>query len=237
MNRRKNHDGHRLVIFSPHLDDAAYDVCDHITLWKLQGWNIEIVTVFTGFGNGPVSRDARISMGTLSFSPQQFEAVRKNEDIRAMKELGVPFRHLNFIDACFRVYKGVLIYPDFRTKDLGRIHKQDHRLLVKLEKIMDRFSTADRIYVPMGIGGHVDHIIVRTVAQKVFSPQKLGYYVDFPYALSFKNWRPSHFVTALIRKKSVIQYSERKWSICLNYETQTPMMFSQKPHFPETVFE
>lgn len=237
MNMQKRNYGSRLIVFSPHLDDAVLDVCDHIQMWKSYGWDIEIISVFTGFGNGPMSRDAREYIGIPRLSPRQFEATRKDEDTRAMKELDVPFKHLDFIDAGFRIHSGRFVYPDFNSKDRGQIRPQDHRLMAELGDIMEHYRKVDRIYIPMGIGGHVDHVIVRTMAQRIFPSQNIGYYVDFPYALSLKNWRPKHILTALTRKLSVIQYSERKWNICLNYETQMSIMFSQKPHYPEIVFD
>jgi hypothetical protein len=37
--------------------------------------------------------------------------------------------------------------------------------------------------VPLGLGNHVDHALVRRAAEELTSPFPLGYYADFPYVM------------------------------------------------------
>ncbi|GBL37311.1 hypothetical protein EMGBD1_09980 [Anaerolineaceae bacterium] len=43
--------------------------------------------------------------------------------------------------------------------------------------------TADtRIWIPLALGNHVDHQLVRSAAQQSKLPGQRGYYEDYPYA-------------------------------------------------------
>jgi hypothetical protein len=104
----------------------------------------------------------------------------------------------SFIDALFRKRKEVgkfinlasklvpeleSVYPTYRMHVLkGEISLEDSDLLEKLswklKEIRDKNPEAV-IFCPLGLGNHVDHIIVRDVVRNVFG--NVIYWEDFPY--------------------------------------------------------
>ena len=121
----KNQHKKRIIIFSPHLDDAALDLCDHILFWKKQSYEVEIVTVFSSFKTSHVSHDVRVGTGIANRSVLEFERARKLEDKNAMGALGVKWRHLDFVDGGFRQYKQIPVYKDFLALFCGSISQKD----------------------------------------------------------------------------------------------------------------
>ena len=68
----------------------------------------------------------------------------------------------------------------------GEILNQDKKTLSYLEKkIMD--IGADVILAPRGVGGHIDHVLVREAAKKIKN-NKVIYYVESPYLWSNIGW-------------------------------------------------
>jgi LmbE family N-acetylglucosaminyl deacetylase len=222
-----------IVIFSPHLDDAVLGVFDHIQQWKGEGQSVEVVTIFTSFGKGKISSDARKQSGIRKMSPEEFERQRINEDKAAMKMLAVNWKHLGFVDGGFRVFDNKLTYPTFDSLFSGHIAKSDEEIIGQLARVMRRYSKVSTVVIPLGVGKHADHVIARTAAEKVFSKHSLYYYVDFPYALSMRKWSISHLVQYVRSKKSKKRFSGIKLSVLRCYKTQAPLLFRSTPSYSE----
>ncbi len=45
-----------------------------------------------------------------------------------------------------------------------------------------QLAACDCVLAPVGVGGHVDHLLVRDAARQAFSPEQLLFYEDLPYA-------------------------------------------------------
>lgn len=192
----------RIVVFSPHLDDAALDVADHITRWRLQGHMVTIVSAFTAFGKVVIPRDARRAVGMGNLTNGRFERTRKNEDELAMSDLGVSYVHLDFIDAAFRGRPLQLVFN-------SGISPSDGLIVRKLSGIIKKYA-ADKHYVPLGVGGHIDHLILREAARRALGDANTGYYVDYPYALQMRNWSFGALVAFATKKKVTHKNEQRK---------------------------
>lgn len=225
----------KIVVFSPHLDDAALDAGDHIRAWTSKGHEVTVVTIFSSFIGKKISKDARRYTGIEFRSPQEFEEVRKKEDKKAMALLGVDWKHLDFVDGGFRIHNDALVYPSFRELFSGTISSFDRMTQQKLEKKMMPYLEFSRAYVPLGVGRHADHILVRRAAEAVFPKSSLGYYIDYPYALSPLNWSPVQIFTVLRLKKSFIWFKKTKESLLSCYSSQISRLFSSRPTHPEVI--
>lgn len=226
---------HDIVIFSPHLDDAALNLSDHVYRWKKAGRTIEIVSVFTSFGRNIISEDAKKYTGIRGGSTVMFEQHRKNEDKRAMKLLGTGWQHLGFVDGGFRQQNATLIYKNFKSLFSGHISTRDKDVTSRLMNIMKDYINAHSVLIPLGVGNHADHLIVKKAAEKTFPHLKLQYYVEYPYALDLKNWRLTHAFQICLLRKSIAKYSMAKDSVLRCYSSQLPNLFSTTPNYREIV--
>lgn len=192
----------RHVFVSPHLDDAVLSAGDLIVRLLKSGEKIRIITVFTDFGTGPMHWSARryvFDSGALTI--HQFKKIRFSEDRLAMEKLGMrDYRYLDFTDAYFRLrstgarfrkfqdlaswlgLKNCFLYPDSAALFSGRIDQEDEKLLpVISEKLKQLLLPDDTIYGPLGVGNHIDHVIVNRAIRRFKTPTKL-FWLDLPYA-------------------------------------------------------
>jgi hypothetical protein len=77
-------------------------------------------------------------------------------------------------------------YPTYRFDiALGRVARGDRALVAALEVKLAQLildSSAEIIFYPIGVGRHVDHLIVRSLGTPY--PNHVVYYADFPYNLA-----------------------------------------------------
>src|SRR4030042_3888140 len=104
----------RPVFISPHLDDAILSAGNLLLDLVSQKEEVLIVTVFTNFGQGPISHESRkYILGSGFLTLKAFEKARIEEDKKAMVKLGVKYWHLPFIDAGFRLREKVSRWDNF----------------------------------------------------------------------------------------------------------------------------
>jgi len=219
------------------MDDAILDVCDHAGLWKQQGHRVEVVNVFTRFGNGLVTKGIKTHAGKELWSPLFLEKRRKSEDKQGMRLLGVEFQHLEFTDGGFRVQRGEPIYPSSKQLFSGEVSYKDNKITHELRKVFLRFRTAQRVVVPLGVGGHADHVLVRDAAEKTVPKNILGYYADYPYAQKIASWKIQQVLKAIGRRIHVLPMSTTKKKILTVYASQIPLLFPHAlPQYKEILF-
>lgn len=172
------------VLVSPHLDDAALSAGFLINKLKRAHFPVTILTIFNKGSSGPLTPQAETFIRSSGFKNQKslFDAFDK-EDARAMASLGVGFKHMGFIDAAFRKdERGRSIYNGVAEQFAGIISQKDDGLIKSVfNAIKKTVKRPDNIIFvcPVGIGGHVDHIIVREVVRRFKSPTI--YWQDIPY--------------------------------------------------------
>ena len=112
-----------------------------------------------------------------------------------MNKLGLKnYVHLGFTDAGFRKVefrfpKRKFIYPTFDKKSLfsGKISGLDSNLIIYVyEKIKGLVRSGDILYGPVGVGGHVDHVIINKLLKK-FDNQS-HFWLDQPYSSGNKRY-------------------------------------------------
>lgn len=172
----------RVVILSPHLDDAALS-CGGL-LHALQG---RVSTLVVSICCGTLRVLAADGSSKLAHrrghvSPR----TRRREDIAAMHSVNADFVHLSFADGIYRrsPLTGKLIYRNERERWVSpRIDDMAHieELYLVLRRIcLDLGSIL--LLSPMGIGHHVDHQIAAQVAVRLAAAgATLLFYEDFPY--------------------------------------------------------
>lgn len=174
----------RWIVLSPHLDDAALSLGGLITALTCFT-RVEVWSLFPGASlRGPYSDLAdwlHASSGGLTGS--RLAWARKLEDRRACRRLGARARHYPWKDAPYRKRRdGTFMYGSTQP---GAVHEEEAALLSAVAGQLKRqVSGDDVILAPLGIGGHVDHLITRLAAESMGAPT-LMYYPEVPYLQLF----------------------------------------------------
>lgn len=147
------------LIISPHLDDAVFSCAGLMPRMAGDGWHVVVATVFTDGG--------------------EEHAQRRAEDLDAAERLGFEALHLGLRDAPFRE-------PGYHTlRDiLFGWHAADSATVCAVADALLalRIKRApSRVFVPMGVGTHVDHRIVHEAALAVGWGSEVSFYEERPY--------------------------------------------------------
>jgi LmbE family N-acetylglucosaminyl deacetylase len=169
------------IVLAPHLDDAAFSCGAHVATLTRAGYAVLIVTIMAGDPPpGPLSSLAREHHQRWEVAGHDVDT-RREEDVRACAILGADYRHGSVPDCIYRRHpeSGAPLY-DTVAELFGEIHPAEAPLITSLAQRLQRLPAHERLLVPLGIGHHVDHQIVRRAAERSSGPDLL-YYEDFPY--------------------------------------------------------
>lgn len=186
------------LFLSPHYDDAVYS-CGG-TIHQLCAANAQ-VTIATLMGGAPPNPPPDSPIVRTLHARWEAGAdpvgTRRQEDATAATQLGASVKHHNIPDCIYRTdpHTHAALYPTERHL-WNNIHPQDPAL--KHLSGIRLHPDATHIYIPLGVGGHVDHLIVREYGLSILTlsrgilhtAQEQGrtlpavqffFYADFPY--------------------------------------------------------
>lgn len=249
MKQRK--DVRTSLFISPHLDDAALSCGGLIHQLVQKGDEVIIATICTA--DAPTH--IRLSPTALRIHNTEWHLgdrpyVRRcEEDIAACGQLHAQYWHLGLLDAIYRHdaqgnayyledFMGGATIPADALAQGQSIHSALHQHMCTQPKT-HRAITA---YVPLALGGHVDHLIVRDATSAVMRELAIPivYYEDFPYAerddaLSNREVadKQAHLVT--LSQADV----NARTSAILHYQSQLEPVFhvENHPNIPSAVTE
>ncbi|MEP7288803.1 MAG: PIG-L family deacetylase [Chloroflexota bacterium] len=181
------------LFLSPHADDAALSCGGQIAQLTRSGQSVVIFTIMAGdpplgFTPTDFTRELHKRWG-LGDNPT---VARRKEDTSAGNMLGAEVKFGPYADAIYRVNPkdNTPLYPDEKAI-FGTIHPddpvQEARRAAVIRAIIGLFDlqSNDVIHVPLAIGGHVDHQLVRDMGQAIaqWRPNSpLYFYDDYPYS-------------------------------------------------------
>ena len=227
---------------SPHFDDAVLS-SGGLMLSLSDKVPISVINVFTKADRGPYTLSAKMHLRKNKFKDARIlYGVRNNEDKKILGKLGVERINLGFIEALYRKKSidkasslmGKLIpeithvYPIFRLHVVGenmsgREKELESEISEKLKKLVKKESI---VFCPLGLGGHIDHIIVRDVCLKNF--KNLVFWFDFPYSEK----EPKTFYSLLeeigLEVFSFKNNLKKKKEMVLGYKSQVMNLFKNK---------
>jgi LmbE family N-acetylglucosaminyl deacetylase len=228
----------KILVLSPHMDDAVLSCCDYLLNKKNKKSEVKIITIFTNFKSEVITSDAKRYLKKSGHENiYDFEKERKKEDRNSLDFLGFKHEYWDFIDGGFRQFNKKNIYKNYNQLFSGRIHPKDKKIILKiLEKLKKYKNDFDEILIPLGIGKHADHLIIKSCGEKVFNKNKINYYIDWPYAFKLKNWNLTQIFTILKNKKWITFTSKKKKKALQLYKSQVKLLFGKKPLFyPEII--
>jgi LmbE family N-acetylglucosaminyl deacetylase len=170
----------RWVVLSPHLDDAVLSCGGLIAAMRNQV-KVEIWSLFSGAPfRGPYSPVAQWLHGVSGGSTgSRLAWRRRREDRAACRVLGARCRHFMWKDAVYRKAADSSFMYDQSQQETWHI-EDDHLAAAMTDTLLRNLTDSDVLLVPLGLGRHVDHLIVRHAAEQArHSP--LLYYPDLPY--------------------------------------------------------
>lgn len=176
----------KYLFLSPHHDDAIYSCGGTIYELVQQGHEVTILTLMAGIPDEPIPDTPVLRDNHQRWDRGQHPLmVRRKEDELAADILGANVQHLDLLDCIYRVADGEALYPS-EDSLWKNIHPHDP-VIHQLAAV--ELPEADSIYAPLGVGEHVDHLIVRNWAweltQKSDFPVK--FYTEYPYLRSVKS--------------------------------------------------
>lgn len=183
--------------FSPHPDDAALSCGGQIATLTRHGERVIVITVMAGdppddFQPTPFVEElwARWGLGR----GKEVTAARREEDKAAMAVLGAEIEFWDFPDAIYRIDPGKKrpLYPDVQAI-FGTIHQLEQQLFSLFGKDIP-VEINDIVHSPLGVGGHIDHVLVNKhvgvqflarvlFQQSVVLSITLCDYEEFPYSI------------------------------------------------------
>lgn len=169
----------RWIYISPHLDDAALSAGGFIYEQTKAGIPVEIWNIVCGFPpEGELTPLAQfMHFQWKSGTAEETVRMRRAEDTKATHILGAKATYFDIPDCIYRrgpngeaLYTNIFIEP----------HKAEADLPAQIaQSLLPLLQPDDRVICQLGIGGHVDHILVRQAAELLGRP--LWYSADQPY--------------------------------------------------------
>jgi LmbE family N-acetylglucosaminyl deacetylase len=171
----------RWIYLSPHFDDAVLSCGGLMWEQRRRGEEVAIWTIFAAPPLAPLSPLAQATHALWGFGPaENAPAIRRAEDDRAARRLRVHVRRFPFLDCIYRRSPdGDPLYPH---SVFVPPHPQDADLPRRIAARLSRFLLPqDCLVSPLGLGGHVDHLLTRRAAESLSWARR--YYADFPYVM------------------------------------------------------
>jgi len=170
------------IYLSPHLDDAVFSCGALIYQQTRQGSPVEIWSICAADAPpGELPPFAR-SLHARWNAGERPVAARRQEDLLACELVGASLLHFSVPDCIYRraadgaplVASEQDLFQPLPPSELALAHSL-------AEEISRRLPDAGALICPLGLGGHIDHRLVRRAAELTGRP--LLFYADFPYAL------------------------------------------------------
>ncbi len=181
----------KCIFVSPHFDDVALSCA--ALLEQLSGkTEITVINAFTKAHKGPYTLSARKFLHdstNYSDATELFEE-REKEDKKVLSTFSISIINLGLQDALFRKKKSATVlgkflpeidhvYPTYKWHLLKGVSRNDTALSELKKKLQPYNNINTFVFAPYGVGGHIDHLTVRTACEEVFDTVLL--YSDFPY--------------------------------------------------------
>jgi LmbE family N-acetylglucosaminyl deacetylase len=171
------------VYLSPHLDDAVLSCGGQIHRRAAAGEAVLVVTVGAADEPPPPWSDLATTLHRAWGGAAGVVARRRREDRAACRVLGADALHLGLPEAIYRRRgeDGAPFYPTLRSL-FGAVAPEDAGFAEAIVgELRRRLPAWGELVAPLGVGGHVDHVLTRRAAELLGSGAPL-LYEEFPYA-------------------------------------------------------
>jgi len=235
---------------SPHYDDAILSAGNLLhALSKILP--VSVVTVFTEIGMKPYTLSEKAFMRQCGYKDlKNLYVDRKNENAKILDQIGINRIDFGYVESLSRksphisdirkALSSVIpefnrLYPTYRFHSVsGKIASSDNETIGKIKSTLidtdayyhTNHKNSRLLVCPLGIGGNVDHLIVRTACAGSGLP--VIYWTDFPYILKDKpdnKFLSDNNLTPLSYESD----NTTKHEMIRQYTTQFMPLFKNKP--------
>ena len=164
----------KILVLSPHRDDAAVSLSLSIAHWLAVGHSGTLLNVFTRSLYAPYSDAESVHENDrLSY----VSALRKREDETFLRKLpGATMTDLNIKDAPIRLHCDSSIVCDMDVDPNDKAIEKIYKAVSK------QIETPHCLVLPLALGHHVDHRVVRDSALPLTPNLPCAFYEELPYA-------------------------------------------------------
>ena len=170
----------KYLFLSPHYDDAIYSCGGTIYDLSQQGYEVEIWTLMAGIPSLPLP-----DTPVLKDNHQRWQAgdnpvmTRREEDRIASQIVGAKTRYFDILDCIYRLANDSALYAT--EESLWKNIHPDDPAPQQLEALS--VEDVNTLFVPSGVGEHVDHLIVRNYGWQLAQNRSfpVQFYVEYPY--------------------------------------------------------
>ncbi|HTD96425.1 MAG TPA: PIG-L family deacetylase [Edaphobacter sp.] len=198
----------KIVLLSPHRDDAAFSLSLAITNWLAAGHTVTLLNVFTRSLHAPFSdadfvhENDRLSyVSAMRLREDELFLQRLTDSLPRAAKSRIQLADLNLKDAPIR-----LRCPLEELSDTP-VNPEDPAI-EKIRKALARHAeagTMQALVLPLALGHHVDHLTVREAALPLTTTLPSAFYEDLPYAATY----PSAAVDLLaLRDEAATRFAE-----------------------------
>ncbi len=177
------------LYLSPHFDDAVLSCGGQIARHTAAGQSVLVVTITGGDPPAEAPSDTVAMLhqrwaASLAAAGQTgvgaaVVAQRRAEDRAALALLAAEPLHLSFLDCIYRCGPDAqALYPG-PADMFSPLNPADEATIAALTEAFAALPLAHHVYLPLGVGNHVDHLATRRAAVRVFAAPR--YYEDYPY--------------------------------------------------------
>lgn len=226
-----------VLVLSPHMDDAVLSTFDFLDSIR-SAYRPIVANIFTSFQTKIITGDTQKYLLESGFSNvQKFEVHRKNEEAAALNAARIQYINLDYVDGGFRDVNSQPVYRNHKQLFSGKIAITDRLSLQK--KLIQSFKQLEVLYqpslvlIPLGIGKHADHLLVKKAAQCCFKSACKLYWKDIPYGISLSSKYHSTLKQIVKKKYALPGPSAKKLEILGAYSSQVNLLGITDKHFSE----
>lgn len=223
-----------VLVLSPHLDDAAFSLGPLLAQYA-KTTQFVIATAFTGSVRKPTGFALACQLDKGLSANDDYMSIRRAEDAIWAQSLGVKAVYGEFLEAPHRGYNS--------AKELFTSVLPEQSVRSELYQWVSELIKSHKpsvLFCPLGIGSHVDHILIRETVALLGAPHKLDapdapsipvyFFKDLPYAGNDENLVIEHFLNS---DKKWHEHSVNLSNVAINsafiattaYKTQIPFQF------------
>ena len=224
----------RWIYISPHLDDAVLSAGGLIYEQVHAGLDVEIWTFMCGFPStedlSPFAQILHHQWGIASAA--EVIKARREEDRNAAKIVGAKTVYFDFLDCIYRcggngdwLYSQIFVPP----------HPDDKDLPAQIaESISIRLNPADQLVCQLGLGSHVDHILVRRAVDLLKMPVLFD--VDIPYLFNSPEELSLKTAGMIEKKHKITETGLKCWQDAISaYQSQISSLFDSQDAMREQI--
>jgi LmbE family N-acetylglucosaminyl deacetylase len=231
------------LFIQPHYDDVPLSCGGTVALMADRGCKPGIITAFASelvdemVGEFAAWKHSRWKVSDA----EQVLATRRAEDAEAAKTLGCSVRWLGLPDA---IYRGERYNSD--SELFGALQNEEMELASHLAEEIRQLPEWDedtRVFVPLGVGNHVDHQLVFEAGRRLASGRvKVYAYEDCPYAIHTPEGVSARLAILgdAVGEPIAVPIGatlERRLDAIACYRTQVPVIFRFTSDFRQAIGE